>query len=81
MEEKVRSGEEYDEMAGVAGTDGEGEIDRTGGDDRSVLPTGCGSSMVGYSEIVLVAQSAQVSIGVECIVSPMTGIVLSATKE
>lgn len=42
-EEKVRSGEEYEEMAGVAGTDGDGEEARTGGDRASSID--CGSSM------------------------------------
>jgi hypothetical protein len=43
-EEKVRSGEEYEEMAGVAGTDGDGEEARTGSDRASSID--CGSSMI-----------------------------------
>jgi hypothetical protein len=42
-EEKVRSGEEYEEMAGVAGTDGDGDEARTGSDRASSID--CGSSM------------------------------------
>lgn len=39
----MRSGEEYEEMAGVAGTDGDGEEARTGSDKASSID--CGSSM------------------------------------
>lgn len=42
----MRSGEEYEEMAGVAGTEGEGEEARTGGEVTSASKD-CGSSMVG----------------------------------
>lgn len=31
-EEKVRSGEEYEDIAGVAGTEGDGDTERRGGD-------------------------------------------------
>lgn len=41
----MRSGEEYEEMAGVAGTEGEGEEARTGGETDS-MSTDCGSSMM-----------------------------------
>lgn len=63
----MRSGDEYEEMAGVAGTEGEGEIDRTGGEVTSVS-TGCGSSMAGDSGNVLAAPGQGFSIGVECAV-------------
>ena len=42
-EEKVRSGEEYEEMACVAGIDGDGDEARTGSDRTSSRD--CGSSM------------------------------------
>lgn len=53
-EEKVRSGDEYEEIAGVAGTEGEGEMDRTGGEVTSAS-RGCGSSMAGESRGALAA--------------------------
>lgn len=51
-EEKVRSGDEYEEIAGVAGTEGEGEMDRTGGE---VTSASRGSSMAGESQVALAA--------------------------
>jgi hypothetical protein len=44
-EENVRSGEEYDEMAGVAGTEGEGEEARTAAGKASVSIDRRGSSI------------------------------------
>jgi hypothetical protein len=44
-EENVRSGEEYDEMAGVAGTEGEGEEARTAAGKASVSIDCRGSSI------------------------------------
>lgn len=53
-EEKVRSGDEYEDIAGVAGTEGEGEMDRTGGEVTSASRA-CGSSMAGESQVALAA--------------------------
>ena len=44
-EENVRSGEEYEETAGVAKIEGEGEEDRTRGEMTSAA-TGCASFMM-----------------------------------
>jgi hypothetical protein len=63
-EEKVRSGEEYEEMAGVAGTEGEGEVERTGGEDRS--STSCGSMAISETGVAATVQWG-LSIGVECV--------------
>lgn len=53
-EEKVRSGDEYEEMAGVAGTEGDGEMDRTGGEVTSAS-WDCSSSITGDSEALAAA--------------------------
>jgi hypothetical protein len=53
-EEKVRSGEEYEEMAGVAGTEGEGDVERTGGEDRS--STSCGSMAISETGVAAPVQ-------------------------
>ena len=55
-EEKVRSGEEYEEMAGVAGTEGEGEDGRTSGEVTSA-PTSCRSSISSHLSLVYKRQS------------------------
>ena len=44
-EEKVRSGEEYEEMAGVAGMEGDGDDERTGGKATTASVVG-GSSIM-----------------------------------
>lgn len=73
-EEKVRSGDEYEEMAGVAGTEGEGEMDRTGG-EASSASRGCGSSMAGDSRCALAASTwSGRSIGVECAALSTSGM-------
>lgn len=48
----MRSGEEYEEMAGVAGTEGDGEEARTGGETDSTS-TDCGSSMMWRDDLKL----------------------------
>lgn len=61
-EEKVLSGEEYEEIAGVAGTEGEGDEERTGGEDKSVSAS-CGSSMAISDGIAAPVQVGGLSIG------------------
>lgn len=50
-EEKVRSGEEYEEMAGVAGIEGEGDEDRMGGEVTSAS-VDCGPSILNLETVL-----------------------------